>query len=153
MVEVSTGIPPYGNVPHDEKLVLAICSDGLRPNVGKGTPHCYIDLVNQCLDSNPDKRPTSKEILHKIRNWRFHDDHEKPSKKLFSKKTNSISNEDIKIVKEFIDADNADVDIVIPQESFSEIRLHPGAIYSSRMMSFIDLSKSSQNKEIQRNMK
>ncbi|CAG8702915.1 7502_t:CDS:1, partial [Rhizophagus irregularis] len=86
-------------------------------------------------------------------NWQFHDDYEKPSKKLFLKKTNFISNEDIKIDKEFIDADNADVDIIIPQESFSETRLHPGAIYSSRMMSFIDLSKSSQIKEIQRNMK
>ena len=26
IVEVSTGKPPYGNVPHDEKLALAICN-------------------------------------------------------------------------------------------------------------------------------
>ncbi|POG56632.1 kinase-like domain-containing protein, partial [Rhizophagus irregularis DAOM 181602=DAOM 197198] len=62
MVEVSTGKPLYGNIPHDEKLALEICN-GLRPKVAKGTPKCYIDLVTQCLDANPDKRSTSKEIL------------------------------------------------------------------------------------------
>src|SRR3954467_7205251 len=61
MVEMSTGKPPYGSVPHDEKLALAICN-GLRPRVAKGTPQCYIDLVNQCLDANPDKRPSAFEI-------------------------------------------------------------------------------------------
>ena len=56
MVELSTGKPPYFNIPHDGKLALAICN-GLRPRVAKGTPKCYIDLVNQCLDAIPEKRP------------------------------------------------------------------------------------------------
>jgi serine/threonine protein kinase len=58
MIEMITGKPPYSNVPHDEKLALAICN-GLRPRVAKGTPKVYIDLVNQCLDANPEKRPKS----------------------------------------------------------------------------------------------
>src|ERR1700722_4737186 len=41
MVEVSTGKPPFGSVPHDERLALAICN-GLRPRVAEGTPQCYI---------------------------------------------------------------------------------------------------------------
>src|SRR5436190_13640416 len=67
MVEVSTGKPPYGNVPHDEKLALAICN-GLRPRVTKGTPQCYVDLVNQCLDVNPEKRPSVYELRKTIGN-------------------------------------------------------------------------------------
>ena len=55
MVEVSTGKPPYGSVPHDERLALAICN-GFRSRVAKGTPQCYIDVVNQCLDANPEKK-------------------------------------------------------------------------------------------------
>ncbi|GBC37455.2 kinase-like domain-containing protein [Rhizophagus irregularis DAOM 181602=DAOM 197198] len=139
MVEVSTGKPPYGNVPHDEKLVLAICS-GLRPNVGKGTPHCYIDLVIQCLDSNPDKRPTSKEILQKIRNWRFYDD--------LSHSKNSKKTKDIKMYKEFIDTNFQNSDKNFPQRE-TTLTLHPGAIYVSRMMSFNNNNEPKNSKGIQ----
>src|SRR6266542_550535 len=68
MIEISTGKPPYGNVPHDENLALAICN-GLRPRVAKGTPKCYIDLVNQCLDANPENRPSAKELKEITFNW------------------------------------------------------------------------------------
>ncbi|EXX51248.1 uncharacterized protein OCT59_003460 [Rhizophagus irregularis] len=130
MVEMSTGKPPYGNVPHDEKLALAICN-GLRPRVSRGTPKCYIDLVNQCLDASPGKRPSSKEILKVIRNWRFHDDHEKLS-----------SN------KEFINTDNSDADKIISR-GFPSDTLHPGAIYTSRLMSFSNLPKPRNSRGIQ----
>ncbi|PKC58761.1 kinase-like protein [Rhizophagus irregularis] len=143
MVEVSTGKPPYGNVPHDEKLVLAICSGGLRPNVGKGTPYCYIDLVNQCLDSNPDKRPTSKEILQKIRNWRFYDDPTHSRNSLFSKKT-----KDIKMYKEFIDTNFQNADKNFPQRE-TTLTLHPGATYVSRIMSFNNNNEPKNSKGIQ----
>ncbi|UZO11935.1 uncharacterized protein OCT59_003488 [Rhizophagus irregularis] len=139
LYEVSTGKPPYGNVPHDEKLVLAICS-GLRPNVGKGTPHCYIDLVIQCLDSNPDKRPTSKEILQKIRNWRFYDD--------LSHSKNSKKTKDIKMYKEFIDTNFQNSDKNFPQRE-TTLTLHPGAIYVSRMMSFNNNNEPKNSKGIQ----
>src|SRR4051794_3735524 len=70
MVEVSTGKPPYGSVPHNEKLALAICN-GLRPRVAKGTPQYYIDLINQCLDADPEKRPSADELWRMIYNWKF----------------------------------------------------------------------------------
>ena len=70
MVEMSTGKPPYGSVPHDERLALAICN-GLRPRVAKGTPQFYIDLVNQCLDANPEKRPSAKKLDDIIGNWLY----------------------------------------------------------------------------------
>ena len=114
MVELSTGKPPYGNVPHDEKLALAICN-GLRPRVAKGTPQCYIDLVNQCLDANPEKRPSAIELWIIIQNWH-----------------NSIYKE----FKVFIDADK-----FISQESSSETETNPEAVYASRLMSFTNLFK------------
>jgi serine/threonine protein kinase len=136
MIEISTGKPPYGNVPHNEKLALAICN-GLRPRIAKGTPKCYIDLVNRCLDANPGKRPLLKEILEKIRSWRFYDDHEK------------LSSNNENIFREFINADNSDTDKIIPREIPSEATLHPGAIYTSRLMSFTNLSKPKNSKGIQ----
>src|SRR5437763_10566367 len=113
MVEVSTGKPPYGSVSHDEKLALAICN-GLRPRVVKGTPQCYIDVVNQCLDANPEKRPSAIKLQNIIYNWRYN--------------KNGLS-------KEFIDADK-----IIPQESSSEATNYE-AIYTSSFMSFTNLSK------------
>ena len=109
MVEVSTGKPPYGSVPHDEKLALAICN-GLRPRVAKGTPQCYIDLVNQCLDANPEKRPSARKLWDAI----------------------------IRMIKskEFIG-----VYEINSQESSSEAETNPEAIYTSRFMSFTNLSK------------
>src|SRR4051812_13439079 len=109
MVEMSTGKPPYGSVPHDEKLALAICN-GLRPRVAKGTSQSYIDLVNQCLDASPEKRPSANELWNAILG--------------------------VKYSKDFIDADKSN-----SQESPSEAVTNPEAIYTSRLMSFTNLSK------------
>src|SRR5438105_3020406 len=111
MVEVSTRKPPYGSVPHDEKLALAICN-GLRPRVVKGTSQCYIDVVNQCLDANPEKRPSAEKLWNITKNW--------------------LSN--VKVSKEFIDADK-----ITSQEPFSELETNPEAIYTSRLISFTNL--------------
>ncbi|CAB5186237.1 unnamed protein product [Rhizophagus irregularis] len=130
MIEVSTGKPPHGKIPHDENLALAIC-DGLRPTVAKGTPKCYTDLVNRCLSANPDERPSSKEILKVIRNWRFHSDHEK----VLHSKRKSVC-KDVAMSKEFIetvkDKDESEL-------SSTETILHPKAIYISRPMKYNSL--------------
>ncbi|CAB4408621.1 unnamed protein product [Rhizophagus irregularis] len=124
MTEVSTGKSPYRNVPHDGNLALKICN-GLRPRVAKGTPKCYIDLVNQCLDVNPGKRPSSKVLLKTIRNWRFPNDNYSRLEKSF---------DEPEIPKEFIDADN-----IMFKKSFPEILKHSEAIYSGRSMCFYNL--------------
>jgi serine/threonine protein kinase len=118
MVEISTGKPPYGSVPHDEKLALAVCN-GLRPRVAKGTPQCYIDLVNQCLDANPEKRPAAEKLWEIIRNWQYE-------------------------FKEFIDTKG-----IISQEFPSETATNPEAIYTSRFMSFSNLSKPINSTRVQ----
>ena len=117
MVELSIGKPPYLNIPHDGKLALAICN-GLRPRVAKGTPQCYIDLLNKCLDAIPEKRPDAKELSNIIYDWLYSNDG---------------------INKEFIDADEANK--IIRQESSSESTTHSEAVYTSRLMNFNNLSK------------
>ncbi|RGB41437.1 kinase-like domain-containing protein [Rhizophagus diaphanus] len=128
MIEVSTGKPPHGNIPHDENLAIAIC-DGLRPTVAKGTPKCYIDLVNRCLSANPDERPSSKEILKVIRNWRFHSDHEK----VLHSKRKSVC-KDVEMSKEFIETVKDESEL-----SSTETILHPKAVYISRPMKYNSL--------------
>ena len=124
MIEISTGKPPYGSVPHDGKLALAICN-GLRPRVAKGTPQCYIDLVNQCLDANPEKRPSIYELWKIINNW-IRD-----------------PNNDKALCKEFIIADKIDKFIL------QETEANPEAIYTSRFMSFANLSKPINSTRVQ----
>ncbi|RGB38529.1 kinase-like domain-containing protein [Rhizophagus diaphanus] len=122
MVEMSTGKPPYGNISHSDDLALAIY-DGLRPKVIRGTPKCYIELVNKCLDSDPEKRPSCNELLSIISKWNL---------EFINGKTES------EIVKEFSNADA----IVSREYSSNEITLHPEAIYTSRHMNFRNLPKS-----------
>ncbi|CAB4474807.1 unnamed protein product [Rhizophagus irregularis] len=127
MTELTTGKPPYGTVPHNDDLTLAICS-GLRPRVAKGTPKRYIDLVNQCLDAEPQERPSSIELYRIFENWKLKLEDKKPSK----------------IFDEFSEADK------IILESPAEITLHDGAIYISRNMRFPNnLPKSVNSQRVQ----
>ena len=45
-------------------------------------PQCYIDLVNQCLDANPEKRPSAKELrkIFSRNNSEFHGEFIKANK-------------------------------------------------------------------------
>ncbi|GES73523.1 kinase-like domain-containing protein [Rhizophagus clarus] len=117
MIEITTGRQPYNNVPHDENLALRICN-GLRPRVAKGTPQCYIDLVNQCLDAIPENRPKANELSNLILEWIYC---KKGDPNLYS----------FEMHKEFIEADE-----FFPQ---GEIIMPPEEIYISRHMRFTNL--------------
>ncbi|RHZ36713.1 protein kinase domain-containing protein [endosymbiont GvMRE of Glomus versiforme] len=87
--EIITDLPPYvtydertnsyKELPHDSDLALKICS-GLRPNIDnvKVMPQMLKDLIKECWDTNPSKRPTAKElkglvdsVLLRISTWEF----------------------------------------------------------------------------------
>ncbi|RIB28807.1 hypothetical protein C2G38_1361783 [Gigaspora rosea] len=68
MTEMSTGRPPHYNIEYDEMLAIQICI-GLRPEFAKGTPECFIQLANQCMDANPSNRPTASDIHEKLYSW------------------------------------------------------------------------------------
>ncbi|RIA86039.1 kinase-like domain-containing protein [Glomus cerebriforme] len=69
MYFVATGRQPFDNFAHDEILALKICK-GIRPEINeKEAPKCYIDLMKECWDSNPDNRPDAKKIKDSIRSF------------------------------------------------------------------------------------
>src|SRR5205085_10200473 len=59
MSEMSTGKPPFYDIPHDENLARHICEEGLRSEINKDVaPKIYFNLARRCLDADPSKRPT-----------------------------------------------------------------------------------------------
>ncbi|EXX52891.1 kinase-like domain-containing protein [Rhizophagus irregularis DAOM 181602=DAOM 197198] len=62
--EICTGFPPYHDIAHDEFLALKICQ-GLRPKSNYKVPQLIVDIINQCWDADPLKRPNAEE-LHKL---------------------------------------------------------------------------------------
>ena len=68
--EFMTGRRPFWDRIHDIELIIEIC-DGLRPPIVTNAPQGYIKLMQECQDSDPNKRPTAvniKKILFDI--WR-----------------------------------------------------------------------------------
>ncbi|RIB01899.1 hypothetical protein C2G38_2126511 [Gigaspora rosea] len=68
MVEMTTGQRSFNNYKFDIDLAVMICN-GLRPKFAPGTPDCYVELANQCMNSDPDKRPNVNEIITKLNGW------------------------------------------------------------------------------------
>ncbi|CAG8592434.1 7576_t:CDS:2 [Acaulospora morrowiae] len=60
---------PYPDQKCKIDLAHQIISHGLRPTIAEGTPQCYRNLTMQCLDADPDKRPTTKKLGETIYKW------------------------------------------------------------------------------------
>src|SRR5438045_957580 len=59
--EVCTGLPPYHDISHNELLTIRICQ-GLRPESNYKIPQLILDIINQCWDADPLKRPKAEEL-------------------------------------------------------------------------------------------
>ena len=56
MWEILSGRPPFSNCEDEYNLVIRIV-DGMRPKFIPGTPPKYKELMEQCWDVDPTKRP------------------------------------------------------------------------------------------------
>lgn len=65
MWEISAGQPPFINYEKDNNLATNIIS-GMRPEIITGTPPQYEELINQCWDNDPLKRPDIDVLKEKI---------------------------------------------------------------------------------------
>ncbi|RIB19009.1 kinase-like domain-containing protein [Gigaspora rosea] len=68
MTEISTGRPPHYDIEYNETLAIKIFN-GLRPEFAEGTPECYINLANQCMDDNPSNRPSASYVYNELTRW------------------------------------------------------------------------------------
>ncbi|CAI2196517.1 8607_t:CDS:1, partial [Funneliformis geosporum] len=65
MLEISSGQPPFAGLEHNYDLVMKIMN-GVRPEIIPGTPLEYANLMVQCWDAHPFKRPTIDILRNKI---------------------------------------------------------------------------------------
>ncbi|POG60778.1 kinase-like domain-containing protein [Rhizophagus irregularis DAOM 181602=DAOM 197198] len=71
MWEISSGQPPFNN-KHDYDLAIKIVK-GMRPKIIPGTPLEYKELMEQCWDAKPTKRPDIYTLYYKIKDiYRWH---------------------------------------------------------------------------------
>ena len=65
MWEISSGRPPFNNHENDYYLAMNIVN-GIRPRIVSGTPLEYKNLMKQCWDADPLKRPDITTLQEKI---------------------------------------------------------------------------------------
>ncbi|EXX78471.1 Cla4p [Rhizophagus irregularis DAOM 197198w] len=66
MWEISSGQPPFINYEHDYDLAMNIIN-GIRPKIVPGTPLEYKNLIKQCWDADPLKRPDVYTLKNEIK--------------------------------------------------------------------------------------
>ena len=125
--ELCTGLPPYHDIAHDEFLAIRICQ-GLRPKSNYKIPQLILDIIQQCWDADPLKRPKAEKL------WRLFVDlwgKSEPNSNCYEE--NSIINQQIK------DADEINKQLpplTMPFTDNLSYSTHPQAIYTSRLLDF-----------------
>ena len=123
--ELCTGLPPYHDIAHDEFLAIRICQ-GLRPKSNYKIPQLILDIIQQCWDADPLKRPNASKLKDLFLDlWENSYDEE-----------NSMINQQIR------DADEINKQLPplkIPFTDNPSYATHPQAIYTSRLLDFKNL--------------
>ena len=65
MWEISSGQPPFINYEHNYDLAMNIVN-GIRPKIVSGTPLEYKNLIKQCWNADPSKRPDIETLQNKM---------------------------------------------------------------------------------------
>ncbi|GBC09615.1 hypothetical protein RclHR1_00900001 [Rhizophagus clarus] len=64
--EISSGMVPFHNEPHDISLIMGI-SQGFREKPVPDTPVDYIKLYTDCWNGEPDKRPAMNQVIDQLK--------------------------------------------------------------------------------------
>ena len=130
--EVCTGFPPYHDIAHDEFLAAKICQ-GLRPKSNYSIPQLILDIIQQCWDADPLKRPKAGELYELFD--KLNDKTEKSS----DYEENSLINQQIREADEI----NKQLPpLTIPSTNILSYSTHPKAIYTSRLLDFKNLPEA-----------
>ena len=128
--ELCTGLPPYHYIDHDEFLAIKICQ-GLRPKSNYKIPQLILDIIQQCWDADPLKRPQAEEL-----SGLFDRLYKKTNKEGIFYEENSIINQQIREVDEI---NKQFSPLTIPSTDILSYTTHPQAIYTSRLLDFKNL--------------
>ena len=130
--EFCTGLPPYHDIAHDEFLAAKICQ-GLRPNSNYKIPQLISDIIKQCWDADPLKRPKAEELVKLFENlyvstYKYHGTYDEIS----------IINKQIKEADEINKQLSASTASTSSTSILSYIT-HPQAVYTSKLLDFKNL--------------
>jgi serine/threonine protein kinase len=131
--EILSGLPPYHNLPHNIGLASKICQ-GLRPKFNNvKVPPLLENLINQCLDADPLKRPTADRLYSIINEF-------------YSNK----SDKSTEFYKQYKEAEEFNQSIISKSSVFltPPHKTHPQAIYTGRVLDFKNLPEPQNSKEI-----
>ncbi|GES81104.1 kinase-like domain-containing protein [Rhizophagus clarus] len=101
MWEISSGKPPFNGSEHDYYLTKEII-DGMRPKIKTGIPLKYRELMQQCWDADPLKRPDANIIsseFDKMRIDSYNDDESNEFNTLEQDNSSQISNPKMQLQK------------------------------------------------------
>jgi serine/threonine protein kinase len=73
--EVCTGLPPYHDIAHEVSLAVNICR-GLRPKSNYKIPEVILNIIKQCWDADPSKRPKANKLYDLLYNLYYSSNHE-----------------------------------------------------------------------------
>ncbi|RGB40644.1 kinase-like domain-containing protein [Rhizophagus diaphanus] len=127
--EICTGFPPYYDVAHDEFLAMKICK-GLRPKSNYKIPQLILDIINQCWDADPLKRPNAVELTNSVYDlWNA----------IHKNKVDSVIYEQVREIDDI----NKKLSFSSPLISTGTISYvtHPQAVYTSKLLDFKNLSE------------
>ncbi|CAB4420294.1 unnamed protein product [Rhizophagus irregularis] len=128
--EICTGFPPYYDVAHDEFLAMKICQ-GLRPKSNYKIPKLIFDIINQCWDTDPLKRPDANELRELIVEL-YRD--------IRDNKVASVIYGQVKEADEINKESSLTVQSSLSSTSTSLLyTAHPQAVYTSRLLDFRNL--------------
>jgi serine/threonine protein kinase len=117
--EVVTGNPPFHDRPHNFQMALDICN-GVHPTIPECVPKSIANLLLRCWEPVPKKRITAIEIFSMIRCCFIYEDECKISPRLMKE----------------ID-EHKPTQQVNPEQT----KIHPEAIYTSKLLSFPKLEE------------
>ena len=144
MWEFTSGVPPFNDRPHDYHLSLSICK-GERPEIVENTPSYYIDLMKQCWDPEPFKRPTIETLENTISEWLSCFDKYDMNGELFlvvHDEYNIDNSQILSIMREFAK------DLVQRLANTSTMQSHPQAYYKSRLLAKLNETSDQDDKEV-----
>ncbi|POG72259.1 kinase-like domain-containing protein [Rhizophagus irregularis DAOM 181602=DAOM 197198] len=120
--EVCTGFPPYHDIAHDKFLTISICQ-GLRPKSNYKIPQLILNIIKQCWDADPLKRPNTNELYFLLHNL--------------------LNESNTEIKRQIEEADKINEKLTTSSSLYTGPTLsyttNPQAVYTSRLLDFKNL--------------